>query len=659
MEVTSLDTHETIVFNKENLNIHTATYDKYKYGSREYYSLINKYPENEMLIQGILYPCDIDKAIEAKDGDIISYDDRYIEEQEYSLLQSLSDYCRKFYVRWLVPSYRTSDNLYLAANHAVLSLNLVTVLINERAKRCRTDEVHSFHIRQFLSSHFEINKHYEYLNKKQRLYLYRNIDRLSKFFGRNEIFLELTNKLLNDRNIPLEGYTVKHINELNDNLSNDIIYRRDSIINNGFKDFYVSYVKTDDFYDENRGNGAWTNEYITDNKDNINKLIGSSSNNNYLTKNLISDMVDYSNTTPFRLNEVLLSELVYMSYTNRYLVFCEFKDPLTNKTYQLNSKDCVTYLTYLAYKYSGVTLDKTTGVVIDGFLLDPLVSKDRLMSIADSKVLYYKEELVDYILSRLNIPKEVKSIKNFFNRCYDLYREIKHQWQVVSSIEDVYQRAEAEKIVNALFGMSYVKIHETDVDMLGWLNSKDLPIYDESPSNIENFMKSIFVSITGLDTGNNKHLPSILRSLIDLFKKLSSYSIVFNTEINVNPIISGNRVSVRHSTPNTKGYTEFKEDPIIEVTELNGIAKDRLDGSELTDLNIEISSRGKFPKIELDHIVDMNVYSKGLEHINHPLMSNRVSVYKADGTIYNDNDPFIGFDIYKSLTQKQISSIPN
>ena len=72
MQVTSLDTREIIIFSKENLEIHVATADAYRYGSREYYSLVNKYPDKENLILGILNPCDINKAVDSEDGTILS-----------------------------------------------------------------------------------------------------------------------------------------------------------------------------------------------------------------------------------------------------------------------------------------------------------------------------------------------------------------------------------------------------------------------------------------------------------------------------------------------------------------------------------------------------------------------------------------------------------
>ena len=82
MYVGSLDTLETILFSKENLELHPLTRESYQFGTRYYYNLLNKYPNQEFLIKGILYPCDINKAIEAEDGEILSYQSDLVEEQE-------------------------------------------------------------------------------------------------------------------------------------------------------------------------------------------------------------------------------------------------------------------------------------------------------------------------------------------------------------------------------------------------------------------------------------------------------------------------------------------------------------------------------------------------------------------------------------------------
>ena len=87
MTVVSMDTTETIIFNKENLKIHRTTRQEYSYGTKKYEELVERYPDKELLIKGILNPVDIDVAIQAKEGTILSYDKSFVECILFTLLE--------------------------------------------------------------------------------------------------------------------------------------------------------------------------------------------------------------------------------------------------------------------------------------------------------------------------------------------------------------------------------------------------------------------------------------------------------------------------------------------------------------------------------------------------------------------------------------------
>ena len=89
IQVNSLDLAERIDFTADNLKVHTATRKAYEYGSRYYRDLLQQYPDQELLILGILYPCDIDQAIAAVDGTILTYPAKYVEASEYTFIFKL------------------------------------------------------------------------------------------------------------------------------------------------------------------------------------------------------------------------------------------------------------------------------------------------------------------------------------------------------------------------------------------------------------------------------------------------------------------------------------------------------------------------------------------------------------------------------------------
>lgn len=656
MQVTSLDTREIIIFSKENLEIHVATADAYRYGSREYYSLVNKYPDKENLILGILNPCDINKAVDSEDGTILSYDSRYVESQEMTLIPELESYIKRHMARWTVSSYRTSDNLYHAADHAILCMNLIPVLFNLRVKRCKTDEAHSFHIRQYLASHFELEEHYDYLTMGQRLYLYRNLMRISKNFGRNEQFYELVKNILEKRHIPLASYTVRQLRTVDDEQRPNITTRRDDVLNPD-KVSAIDYREIDKVYDKERFLFPWNEMEFNDHEKDITRLLQNGASGVVQTKVLESHMTDYTNASPDRLNEVLLRELVHYVYQGNYLAYCAFRDPKTGVSHSVSVRTALIYMLYIAHKLAGMDVPVVPGAMACGYVLDPVPTKIELLTVADKR--YEKRGLLaDYLVKYTPRHKKIYSLDAFFKRGYSIYEQCLRHWDITSNTEDMYDRAEAEKMCNRIFGYSYFEFYDQPKDMETWLIENDLPAYDRTNDDAKLLLTNIFVSVTGLSIDNSRRVPFIQKSLIELMKKLTSYSVQYVREINEEPLLVQRRISVRTSKPMTTGFSTMYHNPLVDVISMKGFVHDQFEG-DLTDIKLETSQSFRTPPIEIDPIIEIDMKVTLKEKIDHLIESPRVTAYKSTGEAYSDQEPFIGYDFYKTLTQEQIKSIPN
>ena len=95
--VRSLDKQNVeINFTKEELAKNPITRQAYSYGSRFYKELIKNYPDQELLIMGILYAPDdpnfIQKAIDAPEGTILYYPEGLVEEHESSFIPKLQEF---------------------------------------------------------------------------------------------------------------------------------------------------------------------------------------------------------------------------------------------------------------------------------------------------------------------------------------------------------------------------------------------------------------------------------------------------------------------------------------------------------------------------------------------------------------------------------------
>jgi hypothetical protein len=139
MTIKSLDTSEEILFTKESLTHHLATTREYRLFGSYYRALVNRYPDQEDLIRGILNPVDMETAIAAVDGQILYYDQELVESNEENLIPKLENWCKVFSRRWLVRAYAQVDDLYVPAHLATMYMLIPSVVMNIRLGNCHTN----------------------------------------------------------------------------------------------------------------------------------------------------------------------------------------------------------------------------------------------------------------------------------------------------------------------------------------------------------------------------------------------------------------------------------------------------------------------------------------------------------------------------------------
>jgi hypothetical protein len=547
MTVTSLDTLQPIDFTKENLETHTATAKAYAYGTRYYYSLVNRYPEQETLILGILTPCDVNKAIEAVDGTILTYPQYLVEPQEQTLIQELEDHLITYHTRWNVKSFSVTDSLYDTSFLAVMYLNISPKLLNLRLKRCKTDEAHSFHVREYLASHGALDRYLPYLTQSQIMFLYRNVKYIMRNAGRVENFKRLIDKLLTERQIPIAEYSIRQLNTFDSKLYPKITARKKPI-NDEYNTTEISYVDTSILYDKevkiSKGNRA----YIQEKKQSMDRKFQNCNSSVIQTKALESSMVDYSDAVPEPLTAVLLRQWCYLASEDLYPIVVNFKDVRSGEPRSLYAKDALIYMLYIKHRSHGVGLETIPHCWIPRYRKKTLPSLDQLLSVTDGN-----PDLTPFAISLLsNQPEitEVSSVSSFFDLSRSIYEEAKRHWFMLSNVHDLYDRVYVENMVHSLYEDKIVDLNSENYrDIFHWLQVKNLPEFDYSIQESMEMISSIFTAATGLFVDDNRVLKSIQKQLVNLLMELSSYTIQTIVEINADQIKPLNWASVRTSKP--------------------------------------------------------------------------------------------------------------
>lgn len=567
MQVISLDTLELIDFTKENLVVHSATAEAYQYGSRYYYTLLDKYPNQEQLILGILNPADMTTAVNADDYTILSYPTGLVEAQEITLIEELQQWMYRYAIRWDVQAFGISDSLYPAAQHAIFYLQLVPKIMNLRLKRCKTSEAHSFHIRSYLASHSGLDKYYDYMTLEQALFLYRNINYIERNAGKSDIFTWLVDKILSKRDIPVAEYQARLEGTFDSNYYPNYQFRKIPL-NTEYNTPNEDYFSLDQLLAKEAPLAIGNADYIQYDRDVIDSLFKNSVSSSLLTKNLESSMTDYAGDQINPLTDVLFNHWGWLSVNNMYHVAISFKDPVTSNVQTMFSDDAFIYYVYILMM--SINADITT---IPSFLLKrvqklQLPTLSNLMSKVDNKLIT-DSTIPAWILANQPSLKTCYSVHSFYNLGNSIFNAELAQWYLISRTEHHFERAIVDNLCNQLFEDVQVSFADSGTDFESWLKVRSLPTTVYTPVECQELLKNIFEAATGYSVDPTKVIGNIQKAMLSIMTDLSSYSIKFIQEINQNPIRPLNWAAIRVGDIKGSGSGDVLARNDIVITDVN------------------------------------------------------------------------------------------
>lgn len=657
MTVTSLDSLEEIPFTKETLAIHTATARAYQFDTRYYYSLVNEYPDQESLIKGILYPADIHLAISADEGTILAYPSDLVEPQEITLIPELERYLKTYIRRWDVKAFNMTDSLYAVTQHAIMYLNMLPKLINLRAKRCKTYEAHSFHIKQYLASHGKLDEYYPYMTLKQALYLYRNINYIDRNSGKAEQFSELVQKFLSDRSIPLSEFSIRQLGSFDFNYYPEITARRKAI-NPEYNIPEKDYIQIESLYSKEELLTYGNPSYYEIQADSDTLRFKTSLSSVVQTKDLETSMVDYSDAVPDPLEKVLLRQWAHLSAKDKYLSIVNFRDPKTSEIISLNAKDAFIYMLYINLNSIDIPI---TNIPLYMNIRQRKINKpnvSELLSLTDNS---YENltEIANIILNQQPEITECKSISSFFDLSYKLYSQAYYHWFLISSIEDMYERAQVENMVRYLYEDEYLVFSQSQQDMQEWLNERNLKAYNYSLDQAQELIKNIFTEATGLKIDDTRLLKNIQKAMIDIMRQLSSYSVQYITEINASNIIPVNWSTIRLGNIQKSYFGRFYVETPTRVNDIIGRIDEELIINTSNVSRVKDISQIQSDTILINTTISSIVDNHDLETINNYYPAHQVFVsYPEYDSLISQNEVYAGKELYLALSDEQKSLIP-
>lgn len=542
MVVTSLDTAEEITFNKEELEKHVVTKMSYCSLSSYYYDLVTRYPEQEGLIRGILYPVDIDKAINAPVGSILTYPPELIEPQETTLIDELQTWLNNYLSRWHIQPFATTDSLYAAAYQAVIHTLMPSRILNLRMRRCKTREAHTFHIRSYLASHANLDKYFDYLTLEQRLFLYRNIRYIMRNSGNQKDFEWLTHWMLSKRKLPLGEYTARQYAGYDDDFYPNFHYRK-SPLNTPYNVPEKDYYTLDEIRYKERNAAPDNISYWQQYYNRIDKKFRNSGNAVMLTKNLECNVYDYTNSVPYPLPTITLNEWAYRSFKGTYKVLTTFKHPTKSTIHTVRSDVAFVYMIYQLCKMKGIVLDALPKFYCDSVLRTPRATLNEVMKISGLKQ-PDRKDIALWLIQ--NTPTEpVLYSKYHFNAfCNNLYLARLDQWFLISGTGELSERGYVANMVNRLYVDAVVDFNDVsfnpeNLSMREWLGRHNLPLEDFNQQDLVTLTTALFTNATGYYVDKTKMIRYIQEAMVGVMKALTSYSVQWLSAVidsNIRPV---------------------------------------------------------------------------------------------------------------------------
>jgi hypothetical protein len=646
--VISVDTTERIIFNKENLKIHKNTRKEYSYGTHKYEELVARYPNKELLIKGILNPVDIETAINADDGTILSYDKRFVEINEYTLIEKLQDRIYGIMERWYQKQYNIDNTYYNITFMGILYQKLLEAVMEIRMENCLTNEAHSYHYRRFLASHGFLDFYLEHLTIKQAIILYKNIRWVERYIGQRHTQRWLIKHIMTLRSLPIAEYNVIQV-------YNDIVKDVESIAKfekvslNGLEniDNTTDTLTLKQMMDKEDPLAPFNlREREFEEKDAKN-LLGSSLSSELKTKILESKAIDFTDSETHILPNMLLDFWIEMTHKKTYKAYITITHPLNGETIPLNSKNALLLYTYAVYKLNGITdpciPDYTIGLVPNKkrptlAQLKSVIPDTTLVSDKWLNELIETFSPIHPIINTIDFYEQVHEQFTQLNYLLDKAKTDEHLDATTYKIATVYQMYHTE---NVSFRTNDLKTFPQFISQLS---------FDEKGMLKQDWLKiatDIWKKITGLDNVNIKSLNNVHRAMIGLMTKLSSYSVHYIREINETPLIATNFRSLRIDGGNAKrtkhvtdsafsNYaTEIIDDDtvgkqdICEVSDDNGIHSDDGGIRIFVEFNIDPSVKTlddhltRANRINTDSFVRVGLYNwavgDAIEGLENPL----------------------------------------
>lgn len=657
MKVISSDNLDEIVFNVENLKYHRKTARDYQFGTRQYGELLEKYPGQEDVILGILYPVDKSVAIAASDHKILGWHPKLLESNEYTLIEELQKWTDIYFKRYYNEQYTISDSLYYGVVLSMYFMNLVPAILTTRLKKHKTIEAHSFYVRQYLASNSDLGKYHQFMNLPQAMHFYRNIRFYQRHIGTNDTLERLTDALLTKRRMPLAEYSMRHDTEQQvEKIYPEVTFKRTDlteIASAGVPEYIVPQTLFAKEIDQAPGN----DEELAETSAAIVQTLADSPSNVVQTKVLESAMVDFSKAVTYQLEDLQMAHWLYYAHKGLYAAVVSLTNPKTNERMVLTAKDAYILALYAMYRSFEVEPDEVPLLAAERVQRFPAPTDADLKSILDMK---YVNDFSWETARSSTVPIDAMiSVDSFYETTNKICDAANLQRDLISYQEGMHERAEVFKLVERYYEDAYIYLVPKGTKFNIWLVEKNLNFDDWKQNDFQVLYEAVVAAAIGSELTTTPSLRNVQRAMISAMRDLNSYTIQLVSKMADEQTMMINFPSVRVGDQNV----EMEHHERIRLGSYEVFAQE-VHGENLQELGINIFSEtlSRDVTAKTEHYLDLR---------NGPHAPDRGFVYehrmrlsRVDLTLVSPPDvtgtrlqPVLGMNYFIGLTADQKASL--
>lgn len=575
--ITSMDTHTEIPFTKEVLAKHKKTLQIFRDEPEHIRDLISKYPNQSMLIRGVINPVPFHISSKAKEGDVLWLDTRYIEPQEHNIRYEISSFIAKYIHRNFRVAYTKINDMYLQVHIAAMKAHLVSHLLAYRYSRVKTAETHSYHIINYLASHSRLDRYVPYMTHEQRLFFYININWIERHVGHTETFDWLVEKLLTLRNLPAFKYRMVQkdpdiekgeyqptgvfartpINLQTDGLSYTLdTYPIDTVVRREIP------TATDNLHNATR--------YILD----AETKMADSQISTVPTKIIECAVIDPETVAYIKEMDVAINHWIYLAHKGLYTATAEILNPVSGQIMRLDTRQM-----FLIYWYAMNTvvysnpLTRIEAIGAMNINRHYDISEDEYkQALPWKECWYWRDEVNFFQRTEVLIEETITSKDDFSDYVSRVTQSMEYRNQYTygehyGPVKDMREQLWRMAYVNAICNLE--RPNETTYEEF----FADIGLQTKfiTPDTWMDLAVTVFEACTSWSNKNSYSIEELQRQMISCFKRLSSYRVQFIDDLIGDQTISGGNAYVQAGAITASAATEI--DAIIPIIDIFEIAK--------------------------------------------------------------------------------------